>query len=127
LQLIHDEEFKHFAMLGEVIMKLGADPTAMTPCADVTAVESVGLMQVVTDPRTNLAQSLHAMLIAELADTAAWELLATLAKELGHAELAARFEEANANEMKHLGMVRMWLTNQVIDEATRELKQQPAE
>lgn len=123
----HDEERKHFTMLAHVIAALGADPTAMTPCADVTAVESLGLMQVLTDPRTTLPQCLHAILIAELADNDAWTMLAALARELGHEELGKQFDEANAEEAVHLATVRAWLTQQVIDEATRELKQQPAE
>lgn len=127
LLMIRDEELQHFAMLAGVIAQLGADPTAMTPCADVTAVESLGLLQVVNDPRATLPQALHSALIAELADTAGWDLLSSLATELGHVNLAAKFTEANQTEMKHLGMVRTWLTTQVIDEATRELKQQPAE
>lgn len=127
LQEIHGDELKHFAMLGEVIAQLGADPTAVTPCADIASVESIGLMQVLTDPRTTLPQCLQAMLIAELADTAGWEMLVMLARELGHEELAKRFEVANQVEMKHLGMVRTWLTTQMLDEATRDLEQQPAE
>ena len=47
-------------MLVQAMEQLGGDPTAQTPCADVTATASMGLIQVVTDPRTTLAQSLNA-------------------------------------------------------------------
>src|SRR5690606_30251558 len=60
LQHIRDEEFEHMLLVEDAIKTLGADPTAQTPCADVAAVKSMGLMQVLTDPRTNVAQGLGA-------------------------------------------------------------------
>lgn len=45
-------------MLSEAIVDMGGDPTAQTPCADVSAVAAMGLIQVLTDPRTTLAQGL---------------------------------------------------------------------
>jgi len=89
---------------------LGGDPTAQTPCADATATASMGIMQVVTDPRTTLAQSLNAMLIAELADNAGWELLIALAQEAGKTEIAELFEDAMAEEQEHLVTIKSWLT-----------------
>src|SRR5690606_24201770 len=65
LRRIRAEEHEHFLMLSEVMRSLGGDPTAQTPCADATATASMGIMQVVTDPRTTFAQSLNALLIAE--------------------------------------------------------------
>jgi hypothetical protein len=97
LERIRAQEHEHFLMLKDVMTSLGGDPTAQTPCADVTGVASMGLMQVVTDPRTTFAQSLNAMLIAELADNAGWELLITLAR-------------AMAEEEEHLVTVKAWLT-----------------
>src|SRR5690606_32315938 len=73
LERIRNEELEHFHLLCEAMKQLGGDPTAMTPCADAVATASAGLMQVVTDPRTTLAQSLNAMLTAELTDNAGWE------------------------------------------------------
>ena len=102
LQHICEEEARHFGLIAECIEKLGGDPTAQTPCADVTGVESSGLMQVVTDPKTTVNQSLHALLVAELADNAAWEELIVLAKALGQDEMVQRFEEALGEEREHL-------------------------
>ncbi|RYF70888.1 MAG: ferritin Dps family protein, partial [Comamonadaceae bacterium] len=85
-------------------------PTAMTPCADVQATATLGIMQVVTDPRTTLAQSLNAMLAAELIDNASWELLASLAEDAGETELAGRFLGALAQEQEHLAVVKGWVT-----------------
>src|SRR5690606_41504142 len=38
LKHIRDEEFEHMNLVREAIETLGADPTAMTPCADVAGV-----------------------------------------------------------------------------------------
>jgi hypothetical protein len=100
-------------LLGECMLKMGGDPTAMTPCADVQATASMGLVQVLTDPRTTLAQCLGAILTAELTDNAAWELLIQLAEEAGETELAGRFLGALAEEQEHLAIVKGWLTQLV--------------
>jgi rubrerythrin len=109
LQRIRAEELEHFHMLCNVVSELGGDPTVQTPCADVTATASMGLMQVVTDPRTTLAQSLSAMLTAELTDNAGWELLIKLAQDAGQDEMVEPFEEALQDEEQHLVVVRSWL------------------
>jgi rubrerythrin len=110
LERIRAEELAHFNMLCEAIEKLGGDPTAQTPCADVIAVASSGFMQVLNDPRTTLAQCLNAMLAVELADNAGWELLASLAQGAGQAELAQRFAGALAEEQRHATIIKAWLT-----------------
>jgi ferritin-like protein len=94
LQHFRDEEAQHFQLVCEAIEQLGGDPTAMTPCADLTGVQAMGLWQSVSDPRSTLAQCLNTMLIAELADNAGWELLITLARSSGHDDLAEGFETA---------------------------------
>lgn len=110
LQRIRNEELEHFHMLGLAMEKMGGDPTAQTPCADVTATASMGILQVVTDPRTTLAQCLNAMLTAELTDNAGWELLIQLAEDAGETELAGSFLGALAQEQEHLAIVKGWLT-----------------
>lgn len=110
LARIRSEELQHFRMLCDAMVKMGGDPTAMTPCADVVGTATLGVMQVVTDPRTTLAQSLNAMLTAELTDNAGWELLASLAEDAGETELAGRFLGALAQEQEHLAVVKGWLT-----------------
>jgi rubrerythrin len=108
LRHFRNEEAQHFVLVKEAIEAMGGDPTAQTPCADVVAVESMGLMQVVTDPKTTVNQSVHAILVAELADNDAWEQLVLLAREMGQAELAERFEEASRHEMEHLTTIQRW-------------------
>lgn len=114
-QLMHfrDEEARHFKLVAECLEQLGADPTAQTPAADVTGVASMGIMQVLDDPRTTVAQSLQALLIAELADNAGWELLTELAEELGQDDMVMRFEQALAEEVEHLDHVRKWAAQSV--------------
>lgn len=110
LQRIRAEELEHFRLLVAAMEQLGGDPTAQTPCADVTAVASMGLIQVLTDPRTSVAQCLNAMLTAELTDNAGWELLAQLTEEAGEAELTGKFLGALSQEQGHMLVIKAWLT-----------------
>lgn len=118
LDHICEEEFQHFQMLSGVIADMGGDPTAQTPCADVSGVASLGMIQVITDPRTTLAQCLQALLSVELTDNACWELLIELAEQGGHDELIAPFQKALASEQEHETMIKQWLRNMVMEEAT---------
>jgi hypothetical protein len=120
LQRIRGEELQHFHMLTATMERLGGDPTAQTPCADVVAVASMGLMQVLTDPRTTLAQCMNAMVTAELTDNAGWELLAQLADHAGQDELVPKFLEALREEDDHLRIVKNWLTALVSERAGSE-------
>lgn len=106
---ILNEEHLHFAMLVEAVRDLGGDPTAQTPSADAAAVVSMGVIQIVTDPRTTLLQGLEAMLVAELADRDGWMVLVELAREMGKDELSARFEQAERVEAEHVAKVRAWI------------------
>ena len=110
---IRADEARHVLLMKEAIESMGGDPTAQTPSADVAGVESLGLVQVMFDPRTSLAQSLHAILTAELCDNAGWELLVALACEHGHAALAGRLEDALEQERRHLAMVQGWYRHAV--------------
>jgi rubrerythrin len=117
LQEIRDEEYRHFLLLNEAVVKMGGDPTVQSPCADVAAVASLGIMQVVMDPRSSISQCLQVMLTAELTDNAGWEMLSDLADELGHTDLAEQFRGALENEEQHLINVQGWLTERVMAKA----------
>jgi hypothetical protein len=108
LQRIRDQEASHGLMVAEAMRGLGADPTAQTPCADLAGVESGGIVHAVTDPRTTLAQSLHAVLIAEMADNYGWETLIALAEDQHHPAMAADFASALGHERTHLQQVQAW-------------------
>lgn len=118
LKGIHDEEEAHFFLVKSALETLGADPTAMTPCADVAGVMAQGLMQTVTDPCTSVPQSLSALLTAELTDNAGWEILIELADKLGHTQMADDFRKALAAEQRHLTTIKGWLRESLVAEAT---------
>jgi rubrerythrin len=105
---IRNQEAEHAEILRQALVSLGADPTAQTPCADLVGVQSMGLMQSVTDPRTSLPQTLSSLLAAELIDVASWEMLSRLASSLGHDELATQFDRALEQENEHLRTVAGW-------------------
>jgi|SRR5688572_25256109 len=105
---IRNQEAEHAELLRQALVELGADPTAQTPCADLVGVQSMGLMQSITDPRTSLAQTLSSLLAAELIDVASWEMLGRLARSMGHEELAERFDRALDQENEHLTTVNGW-------------------
>lgn len=117
IEQIGREELEHFLLLNRAIEEIGGDPTVQSPCADVAGVASMGILQVLTDPRTSMAQCLQAMLTAELTDNAGWELLIKLADNLGQDQMKAEFEAALANEEVHLQNVRTWVTESVLDSA----------
>lgn len=120
LQQIHREEMEHAALLAEALEKIGADPTAETPCADIAGVQSIGLLQVINDPRTTISQTLNALLTAELVDNASWELLIDVAQEFKMSDMADEFRRALEEENRHLATVRGWLTEAARREAHGE-------
>jgi hypothetical protein len=105
---IRGDEARHMLLMKEAIESMGGDPTAQTPSADVVGVESMGMVQVLNDPRTSLSHSLHAILTIELCDNAGWETLIALAEESGHDKLVDRFSDALAQERTHLLLVQTW-------------------
>lgn len=113
LERIRDQELRHFGLLASAMEQLGADPTAVTPSADVMAVATQGLLAVSSDPRVTLEQALKAVLIAELADNDGWLMLSDIAARLGHDEMAADFRLAVVDEQDHLARVRSWLTGAI--------------
>lgn len=117
LRQIREEELQHFLLLKSVITELGGDPTVQSPCADVAGVASLGILQVLTDPRTSVTQCLQAILTAELTDNDGWQLLINLADNLGYEEMAQEFQSALEHEAKHVENVRSWLTGQVLEKA----------
>lgn len=114
LRQIRDEEAEHMSVLVEALEHLGADPTSQTPCADVAGVTAMGVMQVLTDPRTNLAQSLNALLTVELTDNAAWELLIDLAEAAGHDAIGQAFQLPLAQEREHLAKIKSLLRRELM-------------
>jgi len=77
----------------------------------------MGLLQVISDPRTTLAQSLDALLTAELTDNAGWELLTDLASKAGEDSLVKQFSRALADEQQHKLIVTGWVKSLLDDAA----------
>ncbi|HEY0844073.1 MAG TPA: ferritin-like domain-containing protein [Noviherbaspirillum sp.] len=117
LQKIRQDEARHFAIVADAIETLGGDPTSQTPCADLVGVESIGLMQAVSDPRTTVAQCLHAILVAEMADNAGWEMLIALAEDQKQNALITDFSVALDEERAHLMQIRTWLEEATLGRA----------
>lgn len=117
LEELRAEELRHFELVRTHLVRMGADPTVQTPCADLAGVQAVGVLQVLTDPRTTLSQCLNAVLTTELADTAGWELLVKLASEAGEKEMAREFEEAHVAELEHDVRVKTWLQQLLMTDA----------
>jgi Ferritin-like domain len=117
---IYEEELEHFKLLQKAISEIGGDATVQTPSADVAGVLSHGIMQIVSDPRTTIPQTLQAMLNAELADNDGWQMLIELGSTLGHSTLIQQCEKAFQEEQEHLENVRGWLTDMTLSSALGE-------
>ena len=114
---IRNSEAQHALLIKECLEMLGADPTAQTPSADLVGVETMGLLQAASDPRTSLAQTLHAALAAELIDNAGWENLIAMAQKMGQDDMVKRFRAALDEEAEHLAKVRSWYNALTIETA----------
>jgi len=108
IESICAEELEHFRTLVGFVDRLGGDPTAVTPSAALAATASMGIVQVVTDPRTSFGESLEAIRIAELVDHDGWKNLVELAQEAGQDELCRFAQRAQDEEDRHLANVRRW-------------------
>ncbi|HLL23192.1 MAG TPA: ferritin-like domain-containing protein [Kofleriaceae bacterium] len=117
LLAIRMQEHQHMMLVASVIERLGADPTAMTPCADISGVAGLGWVQVLTDPRTTLSQCLDIMLIVEQGDVDGWGVLIELVDQLGMDDVAEQFREASAVEQLHAAKLRSWVTKSVLGQA----------
>lgn len=119
LRRIRDQEHEHMQLIAEAIVELGGDPTALTPGGDFSVVASSGLRKIMADPRTTLGQCLEALLIAELADGDAWELLIAVAREAGEDALAQSLARPRAEEEQHIVQVRAWVKAYAAHAASR--------
>lgn len=121
LRHLRDEEHRHMLAVAKAIEQLGADPTAMTPCANFAGVQGMGLFQSVTDPHTTLTQCLDTLLAAELVDNDGWKMLIALAEGMGQTEMAREFTTCLAEEDEHLSRVRRWVAQRLEFQAGAKL------
>ena len=105
LQHNRDEEKAHEEWLEDQIRALGGDDHAPSEKSILVTAESEGIEQVILrDP--NLLHDLHALLTAELADNAGWDLLVQLAAEFGDRDAKKEFKKRLHEEEEHLVLVR---------------------
>lgn len=120
LQSFRDQERRHFDLIWDSLVNLGADPTCETPAADLAGVKARGLIAAVTDPRATFCQALDALLAAELADNDGWSMLIDLADGMGQSGMVERFHAALSEEDIHLETIRRWVTELVREESGLE-------
>jgi hypothetical protein len=118
LQQFRAEEAAHIGVCWDALRQLGADPTSVTPMADMNAVASIGLFQIISDPRMTVSQSLHAIHMAELADNDGWQLLITVAQQLGQDDMVMQLRQALADEDRHLAALRQWTEQICLNEVS---------
>jgi rubrerythrin len=106
LQEIRDQEKEHTEWLEEQILALGGDTHGETDMSLLTVRESKGIEDIVLDGDNELSHLLHALLTAELADNAGWELLVVLADEAHDRDAKKAFKKRLHEEEEHLLFVR---------------------
>ena len=102
---VRDEEKEHEEWLEEQIRALGGDAQEPTEHTVLVMTESEGIERVVRRDE-NIPHELHALLTAELADNAGWDLLVQLADEFGDSAAKKQFKKRLREEAKHLVLVR---------------------
>lgn len=100
------EEKEHEEWLEAQIRRLGGNPHDKTAMARLEEEESQGVKSVILDGHTQISHLLHALLTAELADNAGWDLLVKLAGDAGDVEAKKEFAKRMAHEVEHLAFVR---------------------
>jgi len=104
-QLHRDEESEHQEWLEEQIRALGGDPHAPSEHSVLVQKEAEGIeLVLLRDP--SIAHDFHALLLAELADHAGWDLLVQLAVAFGDEPAQREFEKRLRQEEEHLRFVR---------------------
>jgi bacterioferritin (cytochrome b1) len=101
-----NEEKEHEEWLEQVIRALGGHPEETTTLAMLETEESQGIQSVILDGHTRVIEVLHALLTAELADNAGWDLLVELADDTGDRLAKAEFGKRMHEEARHLAFLR---------------------
>jgi len=106
LRRIREEEEEHANWLESQIRGLGGNPFEKTDLAELETEESRGIESIIVDGHDKIIHVLHALLAAELADNAGWDLLVKLADNTGDREAKLAFAKRMAEEAKHLLFIR---------------------
>lgn len=100
-----DEEHEHEEWLEEQIRALGGTAHALSEHAVLAQAEAEGIERVMRRD-DSIPHDFHALLTAELADNAGWDLLVQLAGEFGDSRAKKELEKRLHEEEKHLLFVR---------------------
>jgi bacterioferritin (cytochrome b1) len=122
MQEHRDQEKEHEEWLEQEIRSLGGNPHAETDKVRLVETESKGITEVILDGDPDIVHLFHALLLAELADNAGWDLLVQLADQAGDKRSKREFEQRLHDEQEHLVLVK----RAVEAFARREVLGQPA-
>jgi bacterioferritin (cytochrome b1) len=101
-----DEEKEHEEWLEQQIRSAGGDAHGSTDMSRLEGTESQGITKVILDGDPQLGHALHALLVAELADNAGWDLLVKIAAEAHDGEAKRGFRKRLHEEEQHLIYIR---------------------
>jgi rubrerythrin len=101
-----DQEKEHEEWLEDCVRQLGGDAHAETEMSAVVTRESKGIEDIILDGDNDIFHLFHALLTAELADNAGWDLLVSLADEAGDRDAKKAFKKRLHEEEEHLVFMR---------------------
>ena len=120
-----EEEKEHEEWLEEQIRALGGDAHSPTERSVLVQAESEGVERVMRRDESIL-HDFHALLTAELADNAGWDLLVQLADEVGDRDAKKEFKKRLHEEEEHLLFVRHAVEQFAKDEVLGEPETMPS-
>jgi len=125
MQEHRDEEKEHEEWLEEQIRALGGDARSPSEKSILVRAESQGIEHVI-ERDAQLPHDFHALLVAELADNAGWDLLVQLADEVGDRDAKKEFKKRLHEEEEHLLFVRHAVEQFAKDEVLGEPVRMPS-
>jgi len=125
MQEHRDEEKEHEEWLEKQIRALGGDARSPSEKSILVRAESQGIEHVI-ERDAHLPHDFHALLIAELADNAGWDLLVQLADEVGDRDAKKEFKKRLHEEEEHLLFVRHAVEQFAKDEVLGEPETMPS-
>ena len=120
LREIRAEEREHAEWLEMQIRGLGGRPDENSDMARLETEEGRGIESVICDGHAKIIHLVHALLAAELADNAGWDVLVQLADEAGDSAAKVELGRRMAEEAKHLLFIREVVVRAVESEIGRE-------
>lgn len=106
LQQHRDEEREHEEWLEAQVRALGGDTHGQTDMSQLETRESKGIEDIILDGDNEISHLFHALLTAELADNAGWDLLVQLADDAGDRDAKHEFKKRLHEEEEHLLLMR---------------------